>query len=145
MLTRHPFVLVVLLLVVPVLIGCQQSKPSIHGTVTYEGVPISRGQITFAPADGRGVARSAPIEAGKYTIENVPPGKKIVQIIGVKQIQFAKTHAEMAAAAKRGAPAAPETADEVPTYAEGNNQAIETIQGSQERNFNLKRPQGGAS
>ena len=70
----------------------------------------------------------------------MPPGKKIVEIIGVKQIHFAKTHEEMAAAAKRGPGAVPASADEVPANAQGNNQEIETTLGVQERNFDLKKP-----
>ncbi len=131
------------LLAAPVLIGCQGSTTSsISGNVTYEGAPINRGYITFTPSDGRGAVCGGPIEAGKYQVANVPPGKKIVQIIGVKQIHFARTSEE---ASKRPASAAPETADEVPANAEGNNQAIETTAGSQEQNFDLKRPNGGAT
>jgi hypothetical protein len=131
----HRLALLALMLAAPTLVGCKDSKSLIHGNVTYEGAPINRGQITFSPADGHGTAGSAPIEGGKYSVENVLPGKKIVQIIGVKQIQFAKTSEE---ASKRRA--APETADEVPPNAVGNNQVIETTTGAQELNFDLKRP-----
>jgi hypothetical protein len=131
------------ILVVPALSGCRQSVSTIHGKVTYEGAPIQKGEITFSPADRRGVARSGKIEAGNYVVENVPPGKKTVEIIGVKQIHFAKTHGEMAEAAKKGPPKAPETADEVPADAIGNGQTVDTTEGIQERNFDLKRPKHG--
>jgi hypothetical protein len=131
------------MLAAPALSGCGQSASTLHGKVTYEGAPVHRGQITFTPADGHGIARSGPIESGSYTIENVPPGKKTVQIIGVKQIHFSKTHAEEAAAAKNGPPKVAETADEVPANAIGNNKAVETATGAQEMNFDLKRPTGG--
>ena len=123
--------------------GCRQSTSSIHGNVTYEGAPIQRGQITFAPADKHGAAKSGQIESGKYTIENVLPGPKIVMITGVKQFHFPKSHAEMAEMAKRGPPAAQDSADEVPANAVGNNKSVETKDGVQELNFDLKRPQGG--
>jgi hypothetical protein len=132
------------LLAAPALSGCRQSTSTIRGKVTYEGAPVNRGQITFSPVDGHGVARSGPIESGKYTVDNVSPGKKTVQIIGVKQIHFSKTHAEEAEAARNGPPkTAPEKADEVPADAVGNNQAVETSEGVQELNFDLKRPKGG--
>jgi len=108
--------------------------------VTYEGAPINRGSITFWPADGRGAESSGPIDAGRYSIGNVPPGKKIVEIIGVKQVHFAKTHAEMAARAKAAPNAEPESADEVPADAQGNKQSIETTEGAQELDFDLKKP-----
>ncbi|MGA2253696.1 MAG: hypothetical protein ABSG53_03465 [Thermoguttaceae bacterium] len=133
-------VLAAFVLAAPVLPGCGGSKSSISGKVTYEGAPIGRGQITFAPAGGRGKVCSVPIEAGAYSIENVPPGGKIVQIIGVKQIHFAKTHAEMAEAANADPDAVPESADEVPANAQGNNQAVETTLGVQALNFDLKKP-----
>jgi hypothetical protein len=123
--------------------GCGQSNSSIHGKVTYEGAPIQRGQITFAPPGRQGVALSRPIEAGRYTIDNVPPGKKIVMITSVKQFHFPKSHAEMAEMAKRGPPPAQETVDEVPANAVGNNKEVETTAGAQELNFDLKRPAGG--
>jgi len=139
MIRRHP--LFAAILAVSVLVGCKQSsKTSINGNVTYEGAPIARGQITFAPADGHGKVCGQAIAAGKYGIENVPPGSKIVQIIGVKQVHFAKTHKEMADAANRDTDDEPERADEVPANAQGNNQTIEITAGVQELNFDLKKP-----
>jgi hypothetical protein len=141
--TRHERT-VALVLLAALLLGCGRSPSSvISGNVTYEGVPVSRGQISFAPVGGQGRVCSGPIDAGKYRVENVPAGRMIVQIIGVKQIHFARTHAEMAEAAKREHPPAAETADEVPANAQGNNQSIETAQGVQELNFDLKRPAQG--
>jgi hypothetical protein len=119
--------------------GCRQSSSTVRGKVTYEGSAVDRGQITFMPASGHGTSRSGPIASGGFKIDGVPPGPKIVQIIGVKQIHF-KTRAEMAEAAKRGPPAAPETADEVPANAVGNGQTVEIAAGAQEMNFDLKRP-----
>ena len=87
---------------------------------------------------------SGQIAAGKYSIENVPPGRKIVLITSVKQYHFPKSHAEMAEMAKRGPPPTQETADEVPANAQGNNASIETTQGVQQFNFDLKPPSGDA-
>ncbi len=138
--THRRLVLLALTFAAAIVTGCRHSTTSVHGKVTYDGKPIGRGQITFSPAGGHGVVRSGPIAAGKYTVDNVPPGPKILQIIGVQKINFPKTHAEMAEAAKRGPPAAPETADEVPANAVGNGQTVEIAAGSQELNFDLKRP-----
>ncbi len=137
---RH---LTFVILFVPALSGCRQSSSSIHGKVTYEGTAIQRGQITFAPPGRQGVAMSAPIESGKYTIDNVPPGTKVVMITSSKQFHFPKSHAEMAEMAKRGPPPVQEAGDEVPANAQGNNASIETARGVQEFNFDLKRPAGG--
>ena len=115
--------------------GCRPPVSSVHGNVTYEGAVIARGQITFMPLGGRGAERSGKIQGGKYVVNDVAPGSKTVQIIGVKQIKFPKTQAEMAAAAKRVPPPPPETADEVPANAEGNGQTVETTAGVQELNF----------
>ena len=103
-------------------------------------MPIGRGQITFAPTGRRGTVRSAAIESGRYVVDNVPPGPKTVLIVGLKQVKFAKTRAEMAEMAKQGSHAVPASADEVPADAVGNNQTVETKQGEQEMNFDLKRP-----
>ena len=135
-----------LLLAALLLVGCESRGPSISGRVTYEGAPIKNGQITFTPTSGRGSVCSAKIENGAYRVVNVSPGQKKVQIIGVKKIHF-RPPAEQAAASKAakaaGEVVTPESTEDMPDNAEGNNQVIETTEGVQERNFDLKRPKEG--
>jgi hypothetical protein len=130
--------LVAMMFVIAICGGCKDSKSIIHGTITYESAPIKRGEITFAPADGRGAVCSIQFQSGVYRIENVPPGKRTVQIKSFRDIPVPKTHEE---ASKFRPSMAPDIADEIPS-AIGNNQTIETTLGDQERNFDLKRPAG---
>ncbi len=133
--------LLALLLVAPALTGCNRdSGSSIQGIVTYEGAPVKHGGITFTPVDGRGRACGAPIDEGKYKVSGVPPGKKMVGIVSVKEIHFHRTTGEAA----KDTSDAPETASDMPEDAQGNNQTVEVIAGAQELNFDLKRPETGA-
>jgi hypothetical protein len=54
-------------------------KYSVSGTATFEGKPIERGEITFAPAGGAGRPDSALFSNGEYQIR-VTQGKKVVRI-----------------------------------------------------------------
>ncbi|MGO9113890.1 MAG: hypothetical protein ACLP9L_32065 [Thermoguttaceae bacterium] len=132
------FALWSLLLTAPCLIGCGKgSVSSIHGNVTYEGAPVKRGRITFTPCDGRGKTCGGAIEEGKYTVTDMPPGRKMVRINSIKEIRFHKTSGE---AAKDTAGSPPEAASGLPVDAQGNDQIVETTVGAQELNFDLKRP-----
>jgi hypothetical protein len=124
------------------LAGCGSST-SVNGRVTYDAKPVADGAISFLPADGHGPAAGAPIVEGYYQVENLLPGKKVVQIVGVKKINFAKSNEEMARQAKENAKRGDATgiverADEIPADAEGNNRQIEVKPGSQTLDFDLK-------
>jgi hypothetical protein len=95
------------------------------------------------PADGLGPVAGGPITDGQYQIANLGPGKKIVQIIGVKKINFAVSNAEMERQAKENAKRGDTTgiverADEIPADAEGNNRQIDLPAGKQTLDFDLK-------
>src|SRR5215213_10053171 len=60
--------------------GCGASTARVTGEVSYDGVPVKQGEVQFTPADGKGPVAAAPIADGRYTIENLPPGPKIVQV-----------------------------------------------------------------
>ena len=142
MILNRPALLAVLL-AVAALSGCNKgSGSSIQGSVTYEGAPLKRGQITFTPADGRGKTCGASIAEGKYKVSDVPPGKKMVGISSVKEIHFHRTTGD-AAKDTNGPP--PETASDLPEDAQGNNQVVEITAGAQELNFDLKRPDEDAA
>ena len=115
------------------------------GSVSYEGQPVESGSITFLPADGQGPSAGAAITGGQYRVDEITPGEKTVQIVGLKEIAFARSSAEMAQqaeeAARRGTAAAPvEQASEIPADAEGNNATVEVKPGKQTLDFQLKRP-----
>jgi hypothetical protein len=65
--------------------GC--GNPAVvSGNVTYEGKAVDDGSIVFLPEDGGGPTCGGPIAAGQYRVPCPTPGKKIVQIIGVKKV-----------------------------------------------------------
>lgn len=61
--------------------GCRKEdgKYSISGKVTFQGKPIEKGEITFAPVGGLGRPDSSMIANGAYSL-SVTDGKKVVQI-----------------------------------------------------------------
>jgi hypothetical protein len=133
-----------LLLILSPAAGCKQSA-GIHGRVTYRGQPVSRGTITFSPDDGVGPTCGGLITDGRYQVADVTPGKKRVQIVGVKAVKFAHSHEEMARAAKEAASKGDATgiidrADVIPADADGNNVVIELAAGGQTRDFELRQP-----
>ena len=137
--TISVFIVVALL----TLTGCGSSKSSASGRVTYETKPVGNGSISFLPADGHGPAAGGPIVDGQYQVDNLMPGKKIVQIVAVKKINFAVSNEEMERQAKENAKRGDTTgiverADEIPADAEGNNRQIDVQPGSQTFDFDLK-------
>jgi hypothetical protein len=67
--------------------GCGERRHefAVSGTITVEGDPVDTGSITFMPTDGATYTAGGVIENGVYKA-SVPPGKKIVQIRGMKRI-----------------------------------------------------------
>ena len=68
-------------LVLLTVLGCG-GAPSINGTVTYEGEPIRRGSISFAPSNGQGAPVAAAITDGSYRIPEARVGSMRVAISG---------------------------------------------------------------
>jgi hypothetical protein len=64
------------------LAGC--SKPSVHGSVSFNGEPIDDGGgIAFRPAEGGGHGATTSIAGGKYVVDpsrGLTPGKYKVEI-----------------------------------------------------------------
>jgi hypothetical protein len=125
----------------PALHGCGGSN-AVSGSVTFDGQPVANGSIAFLPEDGLGPVAGDKISAGRYRVENIMPGRKIVQIIGVKKVNFAASQEEMAQAAKAHAQTGDasgivERADTIPPNAEGNNRVVDVQSGQTELNFSL--------
>ncbi len=73
-------VLSLLFVVCAALSGCGEKLARVEGTVTFNGEPVSRGMINLEPTDGKGSVYGASVEDGKFVIEDVLPGEKIVRI-----------------------------------------------------------------
>ncbi len=62
----------------------------VEGTVTFNGEPVSRGMINLEPVDGKGQVVGTAVEGGKFCINDVLPGEKIVRISAVYVVKIAK-------------------------------------------------------
>jgi hypothetical protein len=59
--------------------GCGDSsglarRYAVSGTVTYNGKPVEKGTISFAPADANGRAAGGTITDGQYSLTTQDPG-----------------------------------------------------------------------
>jgi hypothetical protein len=136
------------LLALALLPGCGQQSATVSGSVTYDGEPVASGMVTLQPADGKGPTAGGPIVNGRYKVENVKPGPKVVRVEAVKAVPFARSSEEMARRAAENKARGDGTgiidrADVIPADAEGNNALVELRPGSQEHDLHLKKP-GGA-
>lgn len=67
--------------------GCSPSGPptyTVTGEVTYNGQPLSKGQISFMPKDGQVAPTGGVIVDGKYTLSSLP-GDKHVEITASRE------------------------------------------------------------
>jgi hypothetical protein len=125
--------------------ACGGNLSSVSGEVSYEGQPIEKGWINFAPADGKGPTAGRPITNGKYEISGLLPGMRIVEITAVKRVPFARSSQEMARRAEQDRARGDNTglidpADVIPPEAEGNNATVELKPGAQTLDFALRKP-----
>src|SRR5260370_28111548 len=84
-----------LFLLLALLVGACGRTWVVSGEVTYEGQPVNDGTITFLPADGKGPSAGGPITQGKFEVQGLVPGPKVVEISAVKPINFARSSEEM--------------------------------------------------
>jgi hypothetical protein len=127
--------------------GCGPAT-TVSGTATYEGEPIEDGWITFLPAGGAGREAGSKITGGEYHVEEILPGEKTVQIIGVREVPFVASSEEMERQSREnprlaGGRDLVYPADTVPPDAEGNNQRVTVEEGPQTLNFALRKPAEG--
>jgi hypothetical protein len=132
-------------LIVALATGCAGNTATVTGEVTYDGQTVADGMITFLPADGKGQPAAGKIRRGKYQIENLVPGPKVVKIEAVKAVPFARSTEEMAriAAANRDRgddSGLIDPADVIPFNAQGNNATVDIKPGRQSHSFHLKKP-----
>lgn len=150
LMTLHQYVHKALTLAAATLIatvvGCGPKLSSVTGTVTYEGKTIEKGMITLTPVDGIGAIAGAPIENGKYTIDSVLPGTKIVEVAAVKTVPFTRNTEEMAKMAEQQLASGNtsgliDPADIVPNNAKGNRAEFEIQQGLNKLDISLTKPE----
>ena len=80
---RQLTLLYVLCIALPSIVGCGNGLAHVEGIVTFNGEPVSRGMINLEPVDGKGQVTGSAVEGGKFSIDNVLPGEKIVRISAV--------------------------------------------------------------
>jgi hypothetical protein len=70
------------------LAGCGPTGPVTHtvsGTVTFDGVPVAKGDIIFRDAAGQDKSYGGQITDGKFSFES-SPGKKKVEINAMREV-----------------------------------------------------------
>ena len=65
--------------------GCNSKFTEVSGKVALAGLPVSRGMITFLPADAHGPTAAEKIKEGQYSVRIVP-GRYKVQILGFRKV-----------------------------------------------------------
>lgn len=143
-------VLPVVVLFLGTSIGCGPKMASVTGTVTYEGKAIEKGTITMTPVDGVGAIAGATIENGKYTVDSVLPGTKIIEVAAVKTVPFSRNTEEMAKMAEQqlasgNSSGLIDPADIVPSNAKGNRSEYEIQDGPNKLDITLSKPEESAS
>jgi len=69
-----------------VLAGCGGEKRyEVTGTVSFDGQPVERGEISFDPTEPGKAPEGGPIVEGRFRV-NVSSGKKIVRIRGSRPL-----------------------------------------------------------
>lgn len=65
--------------------GPRDGLTQISGTVSYDGQPVAKGNISLMPVDGVGPSAAAIITDGKYKVK-IAPGSKRVKIEAFKVV-----------------------------------------------------------
>jgi hypothetical protein len=117
--------------------GCGKKGTTVTGSVTYDNEPVQSGYISFTTADGKGDA-GGRIQQGRYKVENVPPGKKIVRIMSADTSQAPRSSGEDVG---KAGPQEPRARDDlIAPDAVGNNEEVEVGSAPMKRDFSLERP-----
>ncbi|MBA4190410.1 MAG: hypothetical protein C0467_20675 [Planctomycetaceae bacterium] len=75
------------------IIGCAPDKATISGTITYQGKPITLGQVTFVGEDGNAVDTTLA-EDGSYSISPARVGKMRVVVTAASAIPSKYTRSD---------------------------------------------------
>jgi hypothetical protein len=133
--------LVLAALLVPA-VGCAKKGSTVTGDVTYRGERVEAGYITFLPESGEGRAASGPIKGGKYKVEDVPPGKKMVQIVSGDPSKGSRSSPDdPGKVTPPGADGGSKLREDlIPPDAVGNNQIVEIAGKVERHDFSLEEP-----
>jgi hypothetical protein len=115
------------------------SDASISGTVTLDGQPLAKGDITFSAEGGQGGTGGGSIVAGKYEVKQLPPGKYLVHIAGVPENKFIEPNSPEARKTYTDAEIRA-MSDPIPAGTTGTDQKVELKAGAQTQDFALKSP-----
>jgi hypothetical protein len=124
-----------LVLLLPLAAGCVKPFGSVSGEVTLDGKPLSTGYITFTPADGKGPIIGGPVANGRFDVQNIPAGSKVVSV----QPTVPAPSGEMSSgdAYAKDAKAAKAAAKPISSEVTGNGQALDVAAGPQTFNVTL--------
>jgi hypothetical protein len=144
---KKHFVRLVACTVLLAAVGCGGGGGSVSGDVTYEGEPVKDGYISFIPTDGRGQTAAGPIKDGKYSVSNVPLGKKTVKVEASSGAgPSVQSQGDMEKLSKewmgKVGPSGIISTETVPANADGNNQSYDVQSGTHVLNLTLKKPAG---
>lgn len=109
--------------------GCGSHTHEVSGTVTFDGVPISEGRISFVP-EGSGPGGGGAITNGSYSAA-VPPGKAKVQITASKVMKLPAGEKGMYGKTE-------EMRDYIPSKYNSDTELKADITGPSKLNFELK-------
>jgi hypothetical protein len=84
-LKHSPRLLSVVLIGLPILLGCSNGKASVTGSVTIDGQPVTSGSVTFVKQGGELAREGAVIQGGSFHA-TVPPGTYKLELNGQKVI-----------------------------------------------------------
>jgi hypothetical protein len=118
--------------------GCSaQTKTSVSGSVTYNGAPVEHGVVTFEAADG-GSSFGAPIAKGQYAADDADTGqfKAVIRAGAAPASASSRDAFQQQARTKNDQ----DSANYIPTDAEGNSQTVEITDGEQTLDFALTGP-----
>jgi len=119
--------------------GCNGGTTSVSGEVTYNGVPVENGYVTFNPV-GKGRAFAAPVTNGTYTVDKPTTGKFTAVAAGYRKLNHYSSSAEAYAHAQKNGGHVSEAADYIAPDAAGNSKQVEIISGDQQLDFAITGP-----
>ena len=122
-------------------VGCGEPTADVAGSVTFDGITVDKGMLTFTPSGEVGQSVGAKIENGKFQAVGVYPGENFVLVIATRDVTFSQNSKDMAtSAAPTGGRASSPSADLIPPNANGNNKLYSFQAGNNTLDLELTSP-----